>query len=235
MKEISLSDKSLTQFTHDKILAAAQLLADAAVDVIGWSGTSAGWLGFQHDTELCELITRQTGIPATSSVVALNQLLARLDVSNLGLVTPYLQEVNDKIVTNYRALGVTVTAPKQALAIVDNHDIARVSDDVLDRLVGLVVKDMTAREDDDKGFKEGEDEDDKDKEGDADPSHRKPHLTVLTTFCTNLTAAKRVPHWENLHGIVVLDTVSTVVWGMLHLLDLDTSFIQGWGKMFDIK
>lgn len=234
MTEISLSNKSLTQFTHDKILAAAQLLADAAVDVIGWSGTSAGWLGFQHDTELCELITRQTGIPATSSVVALNQLLARLDVSNLGLVTPYLQEVNDKIVANYRALGVTVTAPQQALAIVDNHDIARVSDDVLDRLVGLVVKEMTAREgeDGDKGVKEGEHDKDM---ADADRKHHKPHLTVLTTFCTNLTAAQRVPHWENLHGIVVLDTVSTVVWGMLHLLDLDTSFIQGWGKMFDIK
>ncbi|RVX68153.1 hypothetical protein B0A52_08661 [Exophiala mesophila] len=209
--EISLSNSSLGQFKHDKIIAAAQLLADAGVDVIGWSGTSAGWLGFQHDTELCSLITSQTGIPATSSVLALNQLLTRLKVTNLGMVTPYLDEMNRKIVENYQSLGIKVTAVEKGLGIVDNHEIRRVGVDVLDRLVGEVVEGM--------------------KKGETDVK-----LTVLSTFCTNLSAAQRVSYWEEKYdGLIVLDSVSTVVWGTLHLLGLDTSIVKGWGKMFDIK
>ena len=43
---------------------AAELLADAKVDVIGWSGTAAGWLGFDADLRLCERIEERTGIRA---------------------------------------------------------------------------------------------------------------------------------------------------------------------------
>lgn len=39
---IALSSSALSQFDVEKILPAARLLADAGVDVIGWSGTSAG-------------------------------------------------------------------------------------------------------------------------------------------------------------------------------------------------
>ena len=47
--EIALDAAALGQFDDSKILAAAELLADAKVDVIGWSGTSSGWLGFDRD------------------------------------------------------------------------------------------------------------------------------------------------------------------------------------------
>lgn len=47
--EISLQPKALGQFDDANILAAAELLADARVDVIGWSGTAAGWRGFDTD------------------------------------------------------------------------------------------------------------------------------------------------------------------------------------------
>ncbi|WEJ91260.1 MAG: hypothetical protein P0Y63_09620 [Klebsiella huaxiensis] len=65
--EIALSDKALGQFQCEQVIEAARLLADAKVDVIGWSGTSAGWLGFDADVELCAAITRATGVPATRS------------------------------------------------------------------------------------------------------------------------------------------------------------------------
>jgi maleate isomerase len=42
--EISLRDQALGQFDDSKIIEAAKLLADAKVDVIGWNGTSSGWL-----------------------------------------------------------------------------------------------------------------------------------------------------------------------------------------------
>ena len=47
--QIALSADALGQFQRERILDAARLLADAHVDVIGWSGTSAGWLGFDTD------------------------------------------------------------------------------------------------------------------------------------------------------------------------------------------
>ena len=51
--EIALTPQALGQFDHDEILRAAELLAHAKVDVIGWNGTSASWLGFDRDERLC--------------------------------------------------------------------------------------------------------------------------------------------------------------------------------------
>jgi len=58
---ISLSPLGLAQFDLAHILAAAALLAQAEVDIIGWSGTSAGWLGFEKDVKLCEEIHKGDG------------------------------------------------------------------------------------------------------------------------------------------------------------------------------
>ena len=44
--EIALSSGALAQFDNREILAAAELLSHARCEVIGWNGTSAGWLGF---------------------------------------------------------------------------------------------------------------------------------------------------------------------------------------------
>ncbi|KAK1480120.1 ABC transporter [Colletotrichum cuscutae] len=88
--KISLDEDGLDQFQTDNLISAAQLLADAEVDMIGWSGTSSGWLGFEADEKLCADITAATGIPATTSVLALNKALQKFDVKDLGLVTPYV-------------------------------------------------------------------------------------------------------------------------------------------------
>ena len=91
--EISLTRQALGQFDVSRILDAAGQLADARVDVIGWSGTSAGWLGFERDEALCRQLTEATGIPATTSVLALNEILAKTGVRRLGLVSPYTDDV----------------------------------------------------------------------------------------------------------------------------------------------
>lgn len=123
--EISLSQQALGQFDDSKILAAAELLADAKVDVIGWSGTAAGWMGFDRDRELCRRITERTGIPATTAVLALNELLAQHDVKRLALVTPYTEDVQQRIVANYAAIGIDVVAERH-LGICVNHEFALV-------------------------------------------------------------------------------------------------------------
>jgi len=82
--EIALSDAALAQFDPAPVLHAAALLADAKVDAIAWSGTAASWLGFDRDVLLCRDIQDATGIPATSSVLALNEALARTGVRRLA-------------------------------------------------------------------------------------------------------------------------------------------------------
>jgi maleate isomerase len=123
--EIALSDAALGQFDDSKILAAAELLADARVDAIGWSGTSSGWLGFDADRRLVERIAERTGIPATTAVLALNELLALRGVTRLALVTPYTGDVQQRIIDNYRTLGIEVVAERH-LGICVNHDFALV-------------------------------------------------------------------------------------------------------------
>ncbi len=91
--EIALSEAALAQFDDSEILRAAELLAHAKVNVIGWNGTSSGWLGFDRDVRLCERITSATGIPACTAMLALNEALTRTGAKRIGFVTPYLDDV----------------------------------------------------------------------------------------------------------------------------------------------
>ncbi|MEQ6888910.1 aspartate/glutamate racemase family protein [Halomonas sp. CS7] len=112
VKEITLSDQALAQFDPAPLLEAAGLLNDARMDVIAWNGTSASWLGFEADRRLCAAITEVTGAPATTSVLALNEALDRTGVTRLGLVTPYLDDIQAAIIANYRAEGIEVVAER---------------------------------------------------------------------------------------------------------------------------
>lgn len=136
--QIALSADALGQFQRERILDAARLLADAHVDVIGWSGTSAGWLGFETDVALCQAITEATAIPATTSVLALNKALQRFGIRRLGLVSPYLANVQARIVANYAALGIDASAESH-LSLQDNFSFAEVDEATLDRQVAEVV------------------------------------------------------------------------------------------------
>lgn len=128
--EIALSGTALAQFDDEPILQAARLLAHAKVDVIAWNGTSAGWLGFDADARLCRRITDATGIPATTSMLALNRVLARTGVRRLGLVTPYTADVQERIVANYAGLG-HPCAGERHLGLSENFAFAEVEDDAL--------------------------------------------------------------------------------------------------------
>ena len=136
--QIALSADALGQFQRERILDAARLLADAHVDVIGWSGTSAGWLGFDTDVALCAAITEATGVPATTSVLALNRALQAFGIQRLGLVSPYLPDVQAKIIANYAALGIDASCQSH-LSLQDNFSFAEVSEATLDRQVNEVV------------------------------------------------------------------------------------------------
>lgn len=136
--EIALTGDALAQFDDRPILAAAELLAHAKVDVIAWNGTSSGWLGFDADQRLCERIEASTGIRAATSMLALNEILARTGVKRFGLVTPYIEAVQQRIVANYAAMGITCDAERH-LGIQDNFAFAEVSGDTLTAMIRAVA------------------------------------------------------------------------------------------------
>lgn len=137
--EISMREQSLHQFDDSKILEAARLLADAHVDVICWSGTSASWLGFEKDQALCARITEATGIPATTSVLALNELLAAQGARTLGLVSPYVADVQTRIVANYARFGLDCVAERH-LDLSVNFSFSEVAPDTLRRMLREVAQ-----------------------------------------------------------------------------------------------
>jgi maleate isomerase len=136
--EIALSDQALGQFDDREILRAAELLAHAKVQAIGWNGTSSGWLGFEADLRLCRRITEVTGIPACTSVLALNEIFTLTKVKRFGLVTPYLDDVQSAIVKNYAASGFECVAERH-LRKRDNFSFSEVSADEIRRMVREVA------------------------------------------------------------------------------------------------
>ena len=125
--EIALSDEALGQFDDAEILRAAELLAHAKVDVIGWNGTSASWLGFDRDERLCERIEALTKARACTSVLAFREIFTQRNIRQLGLVTPYTSDVQERIMKNWAAAGVTCTAERH-LGLSDNFSFAEVDE-----------------------------------------------------------------------------------------------------------
>lgn len=111
--EISMRQASQSQFTLDPIVEAAERLAEARVGCIAWNGTSASWLGLQKDRDLCDRIEQTTGCRATSTVLAYEDHYKRAGITKLGLVTPYLSEIQDRIIENYGSRGIAVVADRR--------------------------------------------------------------------------------------------------------------------------
>lgn len=204
--EIALTGDALAQFDDAPVLQAASLLADAKVDAIAWSGTSAAWLGFDRDERLCRRIQDATGIPATSSVLALNDALARTGVRRLALVTPYRSDVQARIVANYAALGVECTAERH-LGLQDNFSFATVTPAQLKHLAHEVARDA--------------------------PQAIAPQAIAIV--CTNLRAAPLVPALEAALGIPVYDSVAAALWSSLQLVGVDPGLVTGWGSLFHLR
>lgn len=126
VRHISADATSLQQFDLAGMVSAAELLADAEVDLILWNGTAASWLGFDRDDAVVAAIEAATGTPATTAVIAINEALRRLGARRLGLVTPYVAEIEAQIVANYAAIGIEVPSAIR-LDLTVNTDYAGIS------------------------------------------------------------------------------------------------------------
>jgi maleate isomerase len=136
--EIALSAGALAQFDDAPILAAAELLAHARVDVIAWNGTSSSWLGFDADQRLCQRIEAATGIRACTSMLAMNEVLGATGVTRFGLVSPYIDAVQARIAANYAAMGIICGAERH-LGIQDNFAFAEVPEATLQAMIREVA------------------------------------------------------------------------------------------------
>lgn len=200
--EIALTGNALAQFDLTGILAAAELLSHARCQVIGWSGTAAGWLGFDADRDLCETIERQTGTRACTSVLALNEIFALTGVRRFGLVSPYRSDVQSAIVANYAKAGFECIAERH-LGLQDNFSFSEVSAAQLRSML---------------------------REAMGGPPADRPE--ALTIFCTNLRGAPLVDEMEQELGVPIYDSIAAVVWKALQIVGADTRRITRWGRLF---
>lgn len=136
--EVSLSSSAFNQFDIEHMMQAARMLADAKVDVIAYNGTSGGWVGFDNDRKLCEQITKETGIPATTSVLALNELFKIFKVNKYGIVSPCERVVVEKIIKNYSEIGLQCEA-FQCSGISNNYECSNIDEETIKEMIRKVA------------------------------------------------------------------------------------------------
>jgi maleate isomerase len=132
--EIALDGPALAQFDDSNILRAAELLADAKVDVISWNGTSASWLGLDRDRRLVERIKAETGIAASTCILSLVDILGRLGARSQGLVTPYTSDIQEKIRATFAADGIDCPAERH-LDLRDNFSFGLVTQSAIRQMI----------------------------------------------------------------------------------------------------
>ena len=199
--EIALSERALAQFDISGILAAAELLSHARCDVIAWNGTSASWLGFDADRRLCAEIEQRTGAQACTSVLALNEIFEKTGVQRFGLITPYLDDVQQRIIANYRSAGFECVAERH-LGLQDNFSFAEVTPEQIRQMAAELM---------------------------SGPPEQRPQALII--LCTNLRGAPIAAELEQALGVPVYDSISAVVWKSLRLAGVDTRRITGWGRL----
>jgi maleate isomerase len=108
-------------------LPAARDLGTARPDVVVFGCTSAGALrGNDYDTELCARISALTGAPVVSTIGAVRAAIEAYEAASVGVITPYVDELNEKIRASLEADGTRVAAIA-GLGITENFAIAEVT------------------------------------------------------------------------------------------------------------
>jgi len=123
---IAVDGDSDGQFDAQPMIDVARQLSDAHVDLIVWNGTAGTWLGYDHDRDICSRIQEDTGIPATTSALALLEGLGELGARRVGLAVPYTRDVADEIAGRLVDEGFEVTAIA-AGGLEENFAFARLS------------------------------------------------------------------------------------------------------------
>ncbi|UFN48560.1 hypothetical protein LPC08_21515 [Roseomonas sp. OT10] len=125
------------------MLQAAELLSDAAPQAIVWNGSKGMAIGLDHDRALAAAITERTGIPATTSALRLMALVESTGCRRLGLITPYTEAAQARLVQRLAAEGLEIVS-ESGLGMTDNLSYASVP---YDTILGQVERVRQARPD----------------------------------------------------------------------------------------
>jgi maleate isomerase len=107
-------------------LPAARDVGTAKPDVLVFGCTSGGALrGNDYDRKLCERIGEETGSRVISVIASVREAVGRRAAARVGVVTPYVEELNDKIRASLEEDGVEVPVIR-GLGITENFAIAKV-------------------------------------------------------------------------------------------------------------
>ena len=96
-------------------------------------------MGFDADRQLCEQITLELGVPATTSTLALGDAFRSVGASSYGLVTPYLHEIQDKVLESFNNEGFTCVAERH-LNDLGNFSFSEVTEAQISEMVYQVAK-----------------------------------------------------------------------------------------------
>ncbi|PQM59632.1 MAG: Asp/Glu/hydantoin racemase [Rhodobacteraceae bacterium] len=133
-------EASFSQFYDENMLRGFELLSHVKPTVIGWNGTSASWLGIDQDRILVKEITRRTGYPAVTSTLSIIEALRALKIKKIGLVTPYVNSIQERIINNF-SLEKLDCISERHFNLTDNFSFGEVSEDRIESAAEEVVAD----------------------------------------------------------------------------------------------
>lgn len=125
VRRIAADAAADAQFELAALVSAGSLLADADVTLICWAGTSGFWLGGDREDSVLGQVAAAVGVPVVSSRIAMLAALAQRPADPVGVLTPYLPAVHDRVVATVRAAGHPVVAD-HCLGIERNLDFAAI-------------------------------------------------------------------------------------------------------------
>ena len=115
-----------SQMLDVHVMPAARDVGTVRPHLLVFGCTSAGALrGNEADTELCRRIADATGTEVVSTIRSVRQALERRGARRIGVITPYVDALNQKIRASVEADGVEVAAIR-GLGITENFAIAEV-------------------------------------------------------------------------------------------------------------
>lgn len=135
---LDTSEEALAQFQSEPLLAAADLLMDAEMDAVCLNATASCYTGMRHDRDLVAALQARA-IAADTAMLALLDLLRAFRARRIGLVTPFLHDVQDATVAVLAEEGFEVVAERH-LNDPGNFSFARFTEDRVAELTREVAR-----------------------------------------------------------------------------------------------
>ncbi len=107
------------------MLGAAKLLAHVDPAVIVWNGSKAAAIDFALDRELVERIGADTGRKATTSILALDDVLRADGIRRIGVISPYDAAYGAKVDATLSKAGYEIVASAHR-GLADNLSFSRI-------------------------------------------------------------------------------------------------------------